>query len=143
MMQNSYETMEKWYPSLFGVVAALISWTVYDATMSSAVKELISTTISIAAIAVGFLGTTNSILISIDTRDVIQRLKQMGSYSLLVDYLISATQCSLGLAVLIQPAAWHPYAFAAWVFLVATALAQCHRVIRLFGRILRSLCLPV
>jgi hypothetical protein len=103
--------------------------------------------VSLSAIAVGFLATAKAILFSIDQRQIVSQLRSLGHYDKLVDYLLAAIHWSFGLAVasalcfvvdLKQPASWHRYALAGWIFVLATSGFACYRVIHIFGKLLRS-----
>ncbi len=143
-------TAEWWYPILAGI-AGVAGYGVFAPTFPTspeAAPSLFSAVISTAAIAVGFLATAKSILLSIDRQPVIVKLKAAGKYKLLVSYLVQATIWSFLLAGtsvacflpdLKNPAEWHRAVFAAWTGVMFTASAACFRVIHAFGKVLHSI----
>lgn len=111
-------------------------------------KELFSAVISVSSIAVGFLATAKSIMLSLDKRRVIKQLKDIGVYGTLLSYLMTAVNWSFATAIITALAlffdtskatpVWYSYAFSAWLFVAITAAVSCYRVIRIFYKILRS-----
>ena len=141
-------TLEKFFPFLVGAIALAL----YVASRGripfsppEALRDLFAAIINVSAIAVGFLATAKSILVSLEDKPIVRMLKDAGYYSDLVRYLMTATQLCFGLAiasallVLLDfktAAFWNHFAFGVWVFLTATAATACARVIRVFGRVL-------
>jgi hypothetical protein len=111
-------------------------------------KELFSAVISVSSIAVGFLATSKSIMLSLDKRRVIRQLKDIGVYGTLLSYLMTAVNWSFATAIFTALALfvdtsrkvpdWYPNAFAVWIFVTITAALSCYRVIRIFYKILRA-----
>jgi len=140
--------MEKWYPHVFGGLVT-IGFLVFHhhVTLPASTKDLFSAVITISAIAVGFLATAKSIMLSMDKKRVIRQLKEIGQYDTILQYLMSAVHwafaCSIlsACALLVdckeQPC-WFPWAFAVWLFVTTTTATSCYRVIRIFHKILRS-----
>ena len=128
--------IEKHYPWLLGLITAVVCarlifrmWALPPGT-----KDLFTATLNVAAIAVGFLFTAKSILISIDNRWIIQRGKESGAYQMLIAYMLSATYWWLitavlsGIGLAILPAGLKEaqkvvaiWCFSGWVFFAATA----------------------
>lgn len=77
---------ERWYPYGFGFVVGcglfLLRGTI---CLPDTLKELFPVVISISAIAVGFLATAKSILLSLEERPVVRHLRQMGDMTNLSD----------------------------------------------------------
>lgn len=141
--------IEKRYPVIAGLAAGLGFFFLAPSfpVPADAAPSLFSAIISVAAIAVGFLATAKSILLSIDNKPIIVGLKATGHYKTLIDYLMGATLWSFilaGMSVvcfladLRTPADWHRWVFAFWAFTIFTAGAACYRVIHIFGKILRG-----
>jgi hypothetical protein len=141
--------VEQWYPCAGGLVGGALflycqrhfQWQ-YPQTMPS----LFSAIIGVSAIAVGFLGTTQSILVGMDGKETLQRLRESGHLAPIMDYLLVAIHCSFWLAgisalgMLADSASakwWYMPLCSVWMgFLISSALAY-YRIIRLFASILR------
>ncbi|MBW4545917.1 MAG: hypothetical protein KME25_15935 [Symplocastrum torsivum CPER-KK1] len=139
---------ERWHPIIFGFIAALIYLLFLKSySLPNAIRDLFSAAINICAITVGFLGTSQSILLSIGNKRVIQQLKSGGYYDKLIDYFMTAIHWSFTLAIssafgLIvnfnQKEVWHPWIISFWLLCLITATFSYYRVIKLFSLILRS-----
>jgi len=126
-----------------------VSWRVRGwPPVSRSVKDLLVATVSVSAIAVGFLGTAKSILISMGNRKIVKQLKDAGYYGQVIDYLMAAINLAFALAIgsaaallldigLLPP---HCYVvvFGLWLLLAAWTAFTCYRVIRVFAKILRA-----
>jgi hypothetical protein len=141
--------IEQAYPVLAGVAGGIVYFFVSPEfpVKAEAAPSLFSAIISVSAIAVGFLATANSILLSIDNRPLIVKLKAVGHYTKLLQYLMWAAFWSFSLAGmsvvcfladLRSPADWHRWLFSAWVFFILTATLACYRIVRLFAKILNA-----
>jgi hypothetical protein len=142
--------MERWYPLLAGLAAAAVAWALrtHVNIESQALSNLMGSVLNLSSIAVGFLGASAAILLSIDQRRVIRDLKKMGSYNRLIDYLISAVRWSFGLAVFsaigglaYQKLDGVPHAragfFLVWFFLCVVSAVACYRIVYIFADVLR------
>lgn len=142
--------LERTYPALIGLAASgtylCLRWT---APIPATAKDLFASIVDALAIAIGFLGTAKSILLSLQNKRVVRHLKEGGQYDDLLGYVMAAIHWSfcgaaltaVGLFVFdpaAEPVRWHTFAFAVWVFVVSTAAAACYRVVRLLAMILRS-----
>lgn len=93
--------VERSYPAIFGVLAGAGYYLVFkDRALPSSFNELMAAVISVAAIAVGFLATAKSILISIENTEIIKKMKGVKYYDHLLDYMMFATWTSFILAAL-------------------------------------------
>jgi len=90
---------ERGYPWLFGIAAALLAW-LQEAPLPEGDKlsALLSASISVSAILVGFLATMKSIVMAIPS--IANRLRQSDYLSLLASYLSTATAANLLFCVL-------------------------------------------
>jgi hypothetical protein len=139
---------ERRYPLIAGLAAGIAFFFLAPSfpVAADAAPSLFSAVISVAAIAVGFLATAKSILLSIENKPIIADLKAHGRYSTLIDYLMCATKWSFFLAVMsitcfladLKTPYWHRWLFAFWVFAMFSTGASCFRVIHIFGKILRT-----
>lgn len=139
---------ERAYPYVLGVIVGVIYY--YCRSRLPAARnptDLLAALVNVSAIAVGFLATAQSVLLSIEGRTVMKRLKEQGYDKRLFGYL--STSISLGfvlavvsaLALIVDfdvPARWHQVAVAAWAALVVMSLMTWFRIARLFAKILRS-----
>lgn len=142
--------VDKWYPVVLGVIFAiafLITNKYLEFSVSNDTKQLFTAAITISAISVGFLATAKSILISIRGTKIIKWMKDGGVYDQVVNYLMSAVNSCLGVAIVSALAllfdystvkVWHEYAFTTWIFLCVAAGLASYRVILLFSDILRN-----
>lgn len=141
--------VERVYPLVTCFVAGVVYYTLAPEfpVKADAAPSLFSAIISVAAIGVGFLATANSIILSIDNRQIIKDLKDVGYYSRLIDYLLAAVAWSSLLAILSivcfladlkAPESWHRWMFTIWVGLMFGAGFACVRIVSVFAKILKS-----
>ena len=139
--------IERWYPRVIGFLFALTYLIFFrDWQIPDSAQNLLLAIVSISAISVGFLATTKSILISIDQKRIIEQLRRVGYYQILVNYIMGAVRWSFALSILSaicllmdwkQMTPWNQVVLAVWLFVLATALLSCYRVIHIFGKLLR------
>jgi hypothetical protein len=142
---NAREKFGPWILGLLGGASAVV-WAWND-PLPRTLHDLLGATISVGAIAVGFLATAKSMLLSISKSRVVRELKNAGHFKRLTGYFMTAIRWSFLLAALSalgllfdldgnkQP---HPWLFGLWVFTLVAASACCYRVINLFAMILMS-----
>ena len=142
--------VERSYPYAVGVLLTILFLYFHSfINLYSTAPEIFPVVIGISAVAVGFLMTAKSILLSIDERKVIQFLKESGVYIYFVGYLMAAVNWCFSTTILTlagmilnlhhQAQPGHYWFLVLWVFTVATAAACCERVIRIFSKILRKI----
>ncbi|MCY4613477.1 MAG: hypothetical protein OXB94_07650 [Nitrospira sp.] len=146
------ETIERRYPYVISFVITTFYLCFHQLIdVTSTAKALFPVVTSISAIAVGFLLAAQSIILSIDERNVIKSLKQGGVYGHLVGYVVKAVNWSfvttiltgIGMVLSLHENA-NGWMFSViftgmWVFITTTAVICCYRVIRIFSKILRQL----
>jgi len=143
-------SFEQRYPYFLSILLTLTFLWFHDVIdLPSTSQTLFPVIISSGAIAVGFLMTAKSILISIDQRRVIRQLKQTGRYTYLIQYLIAAVKWSFltiiyttvgMLAEFHRFDPWATYLYTAgWVFVTTTAVGCAYRVIDIFSVILKRI----
>ncbi len=139
---------EAWGPWIVSAALAIGAreWASSHALPQS-LPNLLNGTIALSAIAIGFLATSKSVLLSLSDRLVVKQLKTSGLYVRLMGYFMTAIRWSFALAVLSvvgllcefetdgKP---HPYVFAVWVFVLSATGACSYRVIHFFGRIVQA-----
>ena len=140
-------SVEKWYPVVLGGVATGSYFALRPyVSLPPSTKELFTAIMTISSIAVGFLMTAKSILLTLNNRAV-RFLKDKSKYGTLIDYMITAVNwsflCAVVTAFLLlidcaKPPVWLPCVFAPWVFVTVTCAASCYRVVRIFSSVLRS-----
>lgn len=91
--------MTRYYPyilSLIGTCVSLILSLKYGEPKLTDVRQFLSMIVDISAIAVGFLGATMSIMLTIEDSRAIKQHKQAGTYREVINCLSSAcTYCFL------------------------------------------------
>jgi hypothetical protein len=144
--------VERLYP-VVGAIIAGVAYLVFfrTRTFPPTLHELFAAVISVGAISVGFLATAKTILVSLSDRPVVQKLRDMGYYRWVVDYIIEAINWSFAIAALSaaglllqfapkgadQDQAHMLFLCAWWVALVGASLAYL-RVVRILTKILRQ-----
>lgn len=141
--------LESWLPLSGGFVIGFFYyfWGA-DHISDKKVETLFGVVISVAAIAVGFLGTAKSILFSIDRHPLIVGLKDAKQYPKLIGYMLTGiwtclfvvfySSCLLLVDFVAVPnlKAW---LVSLWFFSSGYALLSNARIIYLFSSILKSL----
>ncbi len=139
---------ERFLPWILAVVCSLLAWRFrVDLPAVGRLHDLFGSVITLAGVAVGFLLTTKTILLSIGDRWIIRRAKEAGAYSLLVEYLIDATKVCFAVAVitplwLIAGPDTVPYGFdiflSCWIGLVFAGISATYRVLRILFQVMRA-----
>ncbi|WP_211750346.1 hypothetical protein [Paenibacillus sp. Marseille-Q4541] len=83
--------LEKLYPLILSLLGPFV--VIYFKLIPSDIanfKDILNSTISIGSIAVGFLAAAVTLLPSLGSNKLVKVLKQMGAYTKLIKYLISA-----------------------------------------------------
>jgi len=137
---------EKAYPWIgAALVAAAAGKFLPASVIPDDLKDVFSGLLNVSAIAVGFLATAKSILISMEGRRVIQQLRRSGFYNIAVGYMITAIRASFIVAVLalvglvVRPKA---HGLGAWFLLLCVGLSAfaglaSYRVIDVLTEVLR------
>jgi len=110
--------------------------------------SLLNATIGLSAIAIGFLATAKSILLTLDDQWIVKQLKKTGLYVRLLGYFMAAIYWSFLLALVsasgllidfrADGCRHHPAWFSAWALAFVGTGACCYRVIKIFARLIRS-----
>jgi hypothetical protein len=146
------ERIERSYPIALGLSTAvyILCFRRHE-PLPSGLRDVVPAVLNIAAICVGFLGATMSILLTIDRHWIMQRIRESGSYRLLAGYITSSTRAAFFLAVgsaislsfkVRAVEWWHIYAFALWSGCVVFTAASVYRVLVILCRILRAVSDP-
>lgn len=139
--------IEKAYPIIGSLGVAAVVGLLFPATkVPSDLGNVFSGALNIGAIAVGFLATAKSILISMEGRRVVAQLRRTGHYAVIVGYLVDATRGAFLLAVysivglVVQPPSigWGGWFLVAGVALLAFTGLTSYRVIDIFAEVLRA-----
>jgi len=129
---------ERYYPFLIG---ALIFLVLVFTRPPIDVRPVLVTAITIASIALGFLGTLAAVLLSINS-NAIAFLRQIGKFGDILDYIWAGVHWTFFLTlasfVLQFVDCNHWFINAAWLALVAVALLTTFRAIDISTKILRS-----
>lgn len=111
------------------------------------IGDILAQSISVSSIIVGFLVAAKSILIALDDKPIIKKLKDLKNYKILVDYFLNAIILSFIWALcsgtlLFFPtsifALHHHIIFAGWLGLAVGSICACAKIINLLGKILKS-----
>lgn len=109
-------------------------------------SDILAQSISVSSIIVGFLVAAKSILIALDDKPIIGRLKKLGKYNLLVSYfmraIIASFVWSLSSGTLMflpttMLTKYHHVIIAFWFGLSAISITSCAKIIHLLGGILK------
>jgi len=144
---------EKYYPRFCALLMAILllpqmPWmNSRRALVLGLVARLFTPALNVAAIAIGFLATSQSILISLKDSSGIEQMKRDGYHDIFIEYLSAATNLSFLLAILsgISSALdfgkldnLHNYLAVIWVFLATFTLLAYYRAVSLLPYILRE-----
>lgn len=152
MQTTRRQAFERLYPNLTAIAAWLMAWRVWPIdSISRELHDEFNSILTVATIAVGFLGVVMSILLTIDNKWIIRRARESGAYSQLAEYIIQATRSAFFLAVFstigtaaktTDHHAWYGFAVSVfWGWCVLTAL-QVFRLFVILGTILRAVADP-
>lgn len=140
--------VENIYPYVCGGIVTLCYIVFFwESPISENFSHLLTASLSISAIAIGFIATSKSILLAMEDRRAVQHIKEMGLYTTMIEYMMGAIHFSfihavlsaLGLVIdLKNPEWWFQFAFASWIFIGSTSLVLCYRVIGLLAKIMRA-----
>lgn len=135
-----------WYPFVGGLVIAAATYFVLRDVGESKVSALMGHGINVAAIAVGFIATAKSILVSIERTRIVELIRDAGYYDLLLDYMWAAIKLwfavafvsgAVVLALGELPASGSRLVLSVWILLVVWAALAVYRVIRMLADVLR------
>lgn len=137
---------EKIYPYLFGAIA-MSSYNLFFSQyqLPHNTKDLFAAIVTIASIAVGFLATMKSILLTLGNSSIVRKLKQTEHYTLLKKYLMAAINlgflCAIASAVFLlfdfsNKNSFNSWLISVWVFIAVTFLVANYRIIKILYKIL-------
>jgi hypothetical protein len=144
---------EKFYPVGLALAASAMTlpidpWIASNrAYVAVFVVKLFGPALNVSAIAVGFLATSQSILITLKDSPGIEQMKTDGYHAPFVNFLSSATTSSFCLAVLsgvfsamdFSRLDWlHGYLIALWVLVCVMTLLAYYRAVSLLPYVLRG-----
>jgi hypothetical protein len=140
--------LEESFEFLLGfIVLALCVYFQFPDALPQNFTDILAQSISVSSIIVGFLVASKSILIALDDKPIVIKLKATGKYSLIVKYFMRAIIVSFIWAIssgtlLFLPSAalttFHHAIIAAWFGLTATSISSCGKIIWLLGGVLKS-----
>lgn len=144
---------EKYYPIGFALIAGLtlmpqMPWMLSRrALIATVISKLFAPALTVSAIAIGFLATSQSILISLKDSPGVEQMKTDGYHDSFVDFLSSATSLSFVLAIMSgilsaldfsQLDSLHGYLAVVWIFFCVLTLLAYYRAVSLLPYILRG-----
>jgi len=142
------ERIEVWYPPVLGVVAAIAYLQFLGSySLPETTKDLLAAVINLAAIAIGFLATVKSLLVSLSSRADVAWLIKGEFFGRFQRYVFQAIYAAFVVAIasavlllLLKPIGelpWWPRLAAAYVGLVIFTGAAMFRVISVFALVLQ------
>jgi len=143
---------ERWHP-LFASTFTLSILTIFfqglDLTrFQDSAHDIFIGATTIAGIVIGFLSASQAVLLSLDGKKIILRLKESNVYRKLLSYLMDAIHWAFILAILSSiglllnfqnPQAWYVFLLIFWLYSLLVMTFSCYRTLRVFNKILRSL----
>lgn len=147
---SSKRSIEGVYPYVLAVVAGAVFYWVelrVRPVRVAVAANFFGAISNVAAIAAGFLGTSLSVLYSIEDKPVVRDLKDADVWKLMMRYTMTALKWSLGLAAASAAGLFYAdrltvryfnMAFAGWSLLAFVTAFTCIRVVHLFSRILTA-----
>lgn len=137
MSSKKPDFWENWYPTIIGSLLAVVAIILYECKYASFQREtLLNTVLTVNAIVVGAIYTNKSILFSIQNTRAVRHLREVGLYSLFLEYTFRAINCAaLSTAVsvvllVVKPESIAPvYLFIKymWVWITAISLLTLYR----------------
>ena len=140
--------IEKCYPFIFGVVAVIFcTWQNITSKDIPQFRELLSASVNMSSIIIGFLATMISILITSVDKSVMQKIRKCNAIDLLTNYINVAVISGLFVAiysvgystVVYRPGGWYWYLFLLWVFVTVLFLTATFRIMQVMLKILTSI----
>lgn len=135
---------ERWYPCFLGAVLSL-GWYFLGLPSPESPRELLSTLVGLASIAVGFLATAMSIVVAAPEGPLLKQLRDSGYIEDLIRYLREPFAFGIGLVIaciagyfLPKDSVSHPAFVATLIWLAATLLAGLFRISIVFMQFLRA-----
>ncbi|MDR7295473.1 hypothetical protein J2X16_000794 [Pelomonas aquatica] len=136
--------IERWYPLASGMAAALCWWWLcVPFPAPEAARDLYATTMSFAAISVGFLATAMSIIVAAPDSPLVRQLAQSGYLKDLVRYLrepfivgiLVAALCLSGFVLPVDPAKYWAFG-TVWAALTVAMLLGLARIGFIFVKVI-------
>lgn len=136
--------IESWYPVYLASISMLFAFSYNPCLSHDKIDTMMQASITVLAIAIGFIGTAKSILMASQDSPAIKLLKDMSAYHRLIGYFMTSIYaCFIGLGystilLLYKPASITEFLLVPlWFGIVTYAGFGCIRIIRLFAMILR------
>jgi hypothetical protein len=143
---------EKWYPVLLGFLSLAFlpsaPWIQRNHSLvAAAISKLFSPVLNLSAIAIGFLATSQSILISLKDSAGVIKMQADGYYEIFVNFLSIATTLSFLLAIFsglfsaldfTKLDKCHGYLQVLWLALCFVTVGSYYRAVSLLPYVLRG-----
>lgn len=153
MHQNTsfVRIVENCYPLVGGLAVGGVYLSVgslRDYVMPDTISNLLAAVVSVGGIAVGFLATAKSILIAVDDRPIVERMKEAKIYRRVLRYFRAAIFWSFLLTVVSVVALFfdykglkqwdwpHAIGTSVWLAVAAASVLAYHRIARIWYGIL-------
>ncbi|MBT2700253.1 hypothetical protein J7E79_23080 [Bacillus sp. ISL-40] len=138
--------LEKIYPQLLSIlVTVYLYFTEFKLGALQNYKDIMSASISLGSIAVGFLAAAITLMPSMDNNELVRNLRRMGAYKKLLKYIITAifslfSTCFLSLIALFTDSKTNSIFNVifnnAWILVFIFSLLATFRVIQTFLKFL-------
>lgn len=143
--------ISKYYPIIIGAIAAVGYLWLFNCypryALTKGLRDLITASISISAIGIGFLATAKATIMSLASSKIVKWMKETGAYTSIIICFMDAIELCIastlisGLLLLMDfqdPPKYFLLGVTIWVFATTSALVATHRIIRLFSKILQK-----
>lgn len=141
--------IEKKYPLVIALLIVIANFLFMPLSFyKNIINNLMHPVINISTIAVCFLATIKTMLITIDNKDVIRKLKNSTYYNDLLDYLIAPIKSCFILAIISAGGTlfdsnslphWVKYFLPVWVGILTYSTLAFYRAVIIITKILKSL----
>lgn len=133
---------EKWHPILISSITSVAYFFFYDQIKVTNQKEILASITSVAGIAIGFISTSQSILLTIGSSRVVKRLRNLNRYQEFKTYLRRSLYLCFGLlifSILGLLDLWHgAFISSMWIFILVLTGCSCFRAIHMFQDLLET-----
>ena len=132
---------EAYWPLAFSLIIAIVYFFFMHGFSDPKLhRYILTSTISVSGIAIGFLSTSQSILLTIRTSKIVRYLRNSGVYEHFKKYIREAIYSCFALLSLsfigLTNNNWCAFWVAVWVFTLMLAGSNCFRAVSLFQKLL-------
>ena len=141
---------ELYYPYIVAAIVAIGSFYYFASFgVPARFERLLNAIVSLAAIAVGFLGTAKTVFLSLGHTRIVRQMRRHDGeyYTRMMNFMMNGIKFHIllaglsGLGLLVDfsnAATWHHWALSIWVFVLIGSACSCWRIITILSEILES-----